>query len=200
MSERRAGDLAAARRYLEKSFPNLPEEKIRIETGMELIELYSGTGDLDKAAATVSILHKLDPTDEVILYTAYRIYSNLADESLLSLSVVNPNSARMHQAIAHELAKRGNTREAIENYRGALKVDPQLPGLHFELAEMLSTLGTPQDQQEAESQYKAALASNPLDEQSECRLGDIAIRDNDLEAANKHYTRAIQLQPGDPEA
>jgi cytochrome c-type biogenesis protein CcmH/NrfG len=106
----------------------------------------------------------------------------------------------MHQAIAHELAKRGNTREAIENYRAALKVDPQLPGLHFELAEMLSTLGTPQDQQEAESQYKAALASNPLDEQSECRLGDIAIRDNDLEAANKHYTRAIQLQPGDPEA
>jgi tetratricopeptide (TPR) repeat protein len=200
MSERRTGDIEVARRDLEKTFPNLPEEKIRIETGMELIELYSGTGDLDKAAATVSVLRKLEPTDGAILYTAYRIYSNLADESLLSLSVVDPNSARMHQAIAHELAKRGNTPEAIENYRAALKLDPRLPGLHFELAEMLSTLGTPESQQEAENEYKAALAASPLDEQSECRLGDIAIRANDLEAANQHFARAVQLQPGDPEA
>ncbi|MGB6386652.1 MAG: tetratricopeptide repeat protein [Terriglobales bacterium] len=200
IGEERTGNIEAARSDLEKTFPNLPEEKIRIETGMELIELYSGTGDLDKAAATVSILRKLEPTDEAILYAAYRIYSNLADESLLSLSVVDPNSARMHQAIAHELAKRGNTTEAIENYRAALKLDPQLPGLHFELAEMLSTLGTPEGHQEAESEYKAALVANPLDEQSECRLGDIAIRANDLAAATQHYTRAVQLQPGDPEA
>jgi tetratricopeptide (TPR) repeat protein len=200
MSEKRTGDIVAARRDLEKTFPNVPEEKIRIETGMELIELYSGTGDLDKAAVTISILRKLKPMDGAILYTAYRIYSDLADESLLSLSVVDPNSAQMHQAIAHELAKRGNTAGAIENYRAALKLDPKLPGLHFELAEMLSTLGTPESHQEAENEYKAALAANPLDEQSECRLGDIAIQANDLEAANKHYTRAIQLQPGDPEA
>ena len=200
MSEKRTGDIEAARRDLEKTFPNLPEEKIRVETGMELIELYSGTGDLEKAAATVNILQKLEPTDEAILYTAYRIYSNLADESLLSLSVVDPNSARMHQAIAHELAKRGNTAQAIENYRAALKLDPRLPGLHFELAEMLNTLGTPGSQQEAENEYKAALMANPLDEQSECRLGDIAIQANDLEAANKHYTRALQLHPDDPEA
>lgn len=200
ISEKRTGDIEAARRDLEKTFPNLLEEKIRIETGMELIDLYSGRGDLDQAAATVSVLRKLKPMDEAILYTAYRIYSDLADESLLSLSVVDPNSARMHQAIAHELAKRGNTPEAIENYRAALKLDPQLLGLHFELAEMLSTLGTPEGHKEAESEYKAALAANPLDEQSECRLGDIAIRDNDLEAANKHYARAIQLQPDDPVA
>ena len=49
----------------------------------------------------------------------------------------------MHQAMAHELAKQGHTAEAIENYRAALKIDPQLPGLHFELAEMLRTVSTP---------------------------------------------------------
>jgi cytochrome c-type biogenesis protein CcmH/NrfG len=65
---------------------------------------------------------------------------------------------------------------------------------------MLSTLGTPEGNQEAESEYKAALAANPLDAQSECRLGDIAIRANDLDAADKHYTRAVQLRPDDPEA
>jgi Tfp pilus assembly protein PilF len=200
IGEKRTGDIDAARRDLEKAFPNVPEEKIRIETGMELIEIYSSTGDLDKAAATVNVLRKLEPTDGSVLYTAYRIYSDLADESLLSLSVVDPNSARMHQALAHELAKRGNTEEAIENYRAALKLDPRLPGLHFELAEMLSTLSTTDAQQEAEKEYKAALEVNPLDEQSECRLGDIALRRDDLKEADERYSRAVQLQPGDPEA
>jgi tetratricopeptide (TPR) repeat protein len=200
IGEKRTGELDAARRDLEKAFPNLPEEKVRIETGMELIEMYSGAGDLDKAAATVAVLRKLQPTDGAILYSAYRIYSDLADESLLSLSVVDPNSARMHQAMAHELAKRGNTAEAIENYRAALKIDPQLPGLHFELAEMLNTLSTVEGRQEAEKEYNAALEANPFDEQSECRLGDIALQRDDLKEANERYTRAIQLQPGDPEA
>lgn len=200
IAEKRTGDISAGRDDLEKAFPNVTDEKIRMETGMELIEIYSGTGDLDKASAVVSVLRKLEPEDEGLLYTAYRVYSDLANESLLSLTVVAPNSARMHQAMAHELAKQGHTAEAIENYRAALKIDPQLPGLHFELAEMLRTVSTSQAHEEAESEYKAAFEANPLDEQSEIRLGDIAVQKNDLKEAYERYTKAIQLQPGDPEA
>src|SRR5271155_2760744 len=200
IAEKRTGDISAGRDNLEKAFPNVNDEKIGMETGMELIEIYSGTGDLDKAAAVVTVLRKREPEDEGLLYTAYRVYSDLANESLLSLTVVAPNSARMHQAMAHELAKQGHTAEAIENYRAALKIDPQLPGLHFELAEMLRTVSTPEAHDEAESEYKAALEANPLDEQSEIRLGDIAVQKNDLKEAYERYTRAIQLQPGDPEA
>jgi tetratricopeptide (TPR) repeat protein len=200
IAEKRTGDFNAARHDLEEAFPKVQDKKIRIETGMELIEIYSGTENLDKAAAVVNDLRNLDPTNEAVLYTAYRIYSDLAAESLLSLSVVNPNSARLHQAMAHELAKRGNTAEAIENYRAALKIDPQLPGLHFELAEMLSTLSTTPGRQEAEKEYEAALEANPSDEQAECRLGDIALQKDDLKEAGQRYSRALQLQPNDPEA
>jgi tetratricopeptide (TPR) repeat protein len=200
IGEKRTGAINTARHDLEEAFPKVKDEKIRIETGMELIEIYSSAGDLDKAAAIMADLRRLEPTNEVILYTAYRIYSDLAAESMLSLSVVGPNSARMHQAMAHELAKRGNTAEAIEHYRTALKIDPRLAGLHFELAEMLNTLSSAEGRQEAESEYKAALEANPFDEQSECRLGEIALQRDDLKEANERFTRALQLQPNNSEA
>lgn len=200
MAEKRTGDIDRAKHDLDRAFSNLTEEKIRTETGMELIEIYSRGGDLDKAAAVIASLKKTSPTDPNILYSAYRLYSDLADESLLSLSIVAPKSARMHQALAHELAKRGSTSEAIENYRAAIKLDPQIPGIHFELAEMLNVVDTPDSKREADAEYKAAIQANPLDEQSECRLGDLALRANDLKTASEDYTKAVQLQPNDPDA
>jgi len=200
MAEKRTGDIKAALGDLENAFPKLKEQKIRIETGMELIDTYSRAGDLDKAAATVSVLRELDPTNVELVYTAYRIYSNLADESRLSLIVVAPNSARTHQMMAHELARQGKADEAIANYREALKVDSKLPGLHFELAEMLNNSTIPNGREEAESEYEASLAANPSDEKSECRLGDLAALKGDQKTANEHYERALKLQPNDAEA
>jgi tetratricopeptide (TPR) repeat protein len=200
IGEKRTGDISAARTDLEEAFPKLQDQKVRIETGMELIEIDSAMGDLDKAAGVVSVLRGIEPTDEGLLYTAYRVYSDLAAESLLSLSIVAPNSARMHQAMAHELAKQGNNAAAIENYQAALKLDPALPGLHFELAEMLNVSSAPGDREKAEGEYKKALEVNPSDEQAERRLGDIAARRNDLQQAYERYTRAVQLRPDDAEA
>ena len=119
---------------------------------------------------------------------------------MLSLSLVAPKSARMHQVMAHEMAKHGDDEGAIRNYREALKLDPNLPGLHFELAEMLNASSSAAEQEEAEGEYKAALAVNPFDEKAEFRLGDIASRRGDAQDAYAHYSRAVQLQPNDAEA
>jgi tetratricopeptide (TPR) repeat protein len=197
MSEKRIGQTAAARSDLEKAFPELKEEKIRVQAGMELIEIYYSGHELDKAAGVVSVLRELKPTDVDILYTAQRIYSDLADENLLSIALLAPESARMHQLMAHEAARQGNTEGAIAQYREALKIDPKLPGLHFELAEAQSASTSTSDQ---ENEYKAALAANPFDEKSECRLGEISSHQSDQEGAFAHYSRAVELQPNDPDA
>ena len=198
IAEMRTGDLKEARGDLEKAFPKVQEKNIRIETGMELIDLYSQAADLDKAAVTIGVLREAEPTNEAILYSAYRIYSELTDESILSMMLVAPNSAHMHELMAHELAKHGHTAEAIENFRMAIKIDPQLPGPHYELAEMLNA--SSEGREEAEREYKKALALNPSDEASECRLGDIAAQKGDLQAAYERYMRAMQLRPDDEEA
>jgi tetratricopeptide (TPR) repeat protein len=200
MSEKRIGQTAAAQSDLEKSFPQLQEEKLRIQAGMELIEIYYGTGNLDKAAGIVGTLRQLAPTDTDILYTAYRIYSDLAGESTLTMAMLAPKSARMHQVMAQEMARQGNTEGAIAHYREAVKLDPKLPGLHFEMAEALNLSSVPADQEQVEKEYRAALSDNPFDEKAECRLGEIALKASDLEAAASHYKRALELQPNDAEA
>ena len=72
---------------------------------MELIELYYGRSELPKAAEAANVLRQVKPDDPDILYTAHRIYSELADETTLALAMVAPDSARMKQLTAHELAR-----------------------------------------------------------------------------------------------
>jgi tetratricopeptide (TPR) repeat protein len=197
IAEKRTGDINSAVTDLERSFPRLMEPKIRLQAGMELIDLYSASGDLPKAAPVIAVLRDSDPTNIELIYTAYRIYSDLLDEARLSLTVVGPNSARVHQMMAHELAKQGHSDEAIANYREALKIDPNASGLHFELAEMFNNAGGHPD---AEKEYQAALAANPLDEKAECKLGDLVALRGDQQGAAEHYQRALRLQPNDSEA
>jgi Tfp pilus assembly protein PilF len=200
IAEKRTGDIAAATTDLTKAFPKVKEQKIRIDTGMELIGICTANGELGKAAEVVNVLRELDPTNVEIIYASYRIYSDLTDESRLSLSVAGPNSARMHQMMAHELAKQGRSEEAIANYRQALEISPNVAGLHFELAEMLNNSSVADGPVQAEKEYRAALALNPYDEKSEARLGDIFAGRGDTQEAYKHYSRALELQPNDPDA
>lgn len=200
MSEKRIGQISAAQADLEKAFPQLQEQKLRIQAGMELMEVYYGAAQLDKAAGIAGTLRQIAPDNTEILYSAYRIYSDLAGESMLSVAMLAPKSARMHQMMGQEMAKQGNTAGAIAHYREAVQMDPQLPGLRFELAEALNLSESPADQEQVEKEYQAALATNPFDEKAECRLGDIALKASDLEGALVHYKRALELQPNDAEA
>jgi len=199
-AEKRTGDYSGARADLERAFPKTQEEKIKIEAGMELIEIYSSSGDLDKAATVVDELDGLYPANPQILYASYRVHSDLAEQAMLSLALVAPTSPLMHQVMAHELELHGYTAGAIEQYRLALKLNPNLPGLHFELAELLNSSSDPALHAEAKSEYEAALTVNPFDEKAERRLGELAAQAGDLKTATADYLRALKLEPNDSDA
>lgn len=199
MAEKRLGDPAAAT-DLGNAFAHLTDDKVRVQTGMELIELEYASGDLNRAAGVAAVLRQLRPNDPDVIYMAHRIYSDLSDETTLAMVMAAPHSARMHQIMGQELARHGQTAAAIAQYREALKVAPQTPGLHFELAELLASSGEKADQQQVKQEYEAALAANPLDVKSECRLGDLDFRASDLKGAYDHFSRAVNLAPDDADA
>jgi tetratricopeptide (TPR) repeat protein len=200
LSEQRLGKQSESRADLETAFPHLREEKFKIEVGNALIDSYTSTGDLDNAATVASALLKLEPTNAQLLYTAYRLYSGLADQTVLTTAMTAPDSAEMHEMMARVSAREGDSKGAIANYREAIRLDANLPGLHFDLAELLNSTGTVDDQRAAVAEYKAALALNPSDEKSLSELGSIAAQTGDTKAALDYYSRAVELQPDDPAA
>lgn len=199
MSERRTGEMDRARNDLQAAFPKLKNKRIQVQTGLELIGIYITSNDLTKAADVVGVLRSLEPANPYILYTAYQIYSEQTNEMILATAMAAPRSAEMHRIMGDELAREGNRMGAIEQYRQALKLDPRLPGLHFELGELLFSSTNPALQAQAKAQYEAALAVNKFDAKSDYRLGEIAERAGHLKQASLYFSKALQVRPNDAE-
>jgi tetratricopeptide (TPR) repeat protein len=200
MAEKRTGDIANARTHLEASLAAVDEPKLKVQVGMELVELYTATQDLAKASSVVNAMRQADAANPAVLYAAYRVYSDLAGEAMLSLALAAPDSAQMHLVMAHEEVKQGNNTGARMQYQKALEIDPKIPGIHFEMGELLGLSEDPKTKAGAESEYKAAIAENALDEKAETRLGDLSSRKGDSAQALQYYTTALRLQPEDAEA
>lgn len=194
-SEHREGQLESARKDLTAALANVQDPKVRKQAGLEIVEIDTALNDLPAATAVINDLKAAFPTDPEILFAAYRVYTDLAGEALLDLSVVAPNSAQMHQAMAHELIRDRDTKGAIANLRDALKLNPALPGGHFELAELLHSSLQPAEKAEAEQEYKLAIEQQPNDAASLTRLGDIAGEKGDHAEAIARYKQALDAQP-----
>jgi tetratricopeptide (TPR) repeat protein len=200
MADRRIGQVSEARGHMEAAFAALTETKLKVEIGLELIEIYTVSQDLDKASAVANALRQADPANPAVLYTAYRVYSDMAGEAMLSLALAAPNSAQMHQLMAHEEARQGNVAGARAQYEKAVQVDPTLPGIHFELGELLNISEDAKTKAGAQAEYEAAIAENSSDEKAITRLADLASQKGDLAQAQKRYDAALKLQPEDAQA
>ena len=193
--EHRSGRLEDARNDLSAAYASLQDPKVRKQAGLEIVEVDTAMSDLPAATLTVNQLKTAFPADPEVLYVAYRVYTDLAGESLLDLSVAAPDSAQFHQAIAHELIHSRDSAGAISNMREALKLNPNLPGGHFELGEMLHNSEHPEEKAEARQEYELALAQQPSDPATLTRLGDALGDTGDHAGAMARYQQALTAQP-----
>lgn len=196
MSERHLGHSVEAEKLLASSFPHLEDANLQRQAGMDLISLYYESGDLNKTVDPLRKLQAAQPNSPEVLYMAYRTYSDLAAKAVASLAEAAPESAAMHQILAQNLASRDEFQAAIGQYRRAIELDPQLPGLHYELAEMILANSTQEPaRSEAEQQLQRELALNPASAESEYMLGVIAWLRSEPQAALQHCLDALRLRP-----
>ena len=200
IAEKRTGDPGSAQSDLERAFLNLDEEKIRIEAGLELIELDSASAQLGKALSVAAKLEELAPRNPQVLFVTYQIARQMMDQSLLSTMMAAPDSAEMHMIMAGELGRQGDRTNAIAQYRKAIRLNPMLPGAHFELAEQLRTSSDAALNAQAEDEYRAAIQVNQYDEMSWRQLGATMAAKGDFKTAEEDYKKALALQPKDSEA
>jgi tetratricopeptide (TPR) repeat protein len=200
MAERRTGQSKEALPHLERSFSSLDDPKIRIQVGLELIELHSAAGHFESALSVASTLEQLAPQDPQVLLSAYRIARQMMDQSLMSMMVAGPESAEMHMILGGELARRGDRENALVHFREAIRLKPSLPGAHFQIAEQMRSSPDPALNAQAEDEYKAALRVNPYDELAWRELGGILNAKGEFQAAEDDYRKALALQPNDAEA
>jgi tetratricopeptide (TPR) repeat protein len=200
MAEKRTGERTQARADLERAFANLDDKKIRVDAGLELIELYSAVSELDQALATAIKLQELAPENPQVLFVTWHISRQVMDQTLVKMIMVAPESAEMHMIMGGELARQGSYTNAIARYREAIRLNPKLPGAHFELAELLRTSSDPALNAQAEGEYRAAIEVNENDQKSWRQLGEIMAARGDVKTAEQHYKRALALEPADSAA
>lgn len=200
IAEKRTGDPIAAEKDLQQSFSKLEERKIQKQAGLELVELDSSFGQLAQAASVTEKLEELLPQDPQVLFTAWRISSQMMDQSLLNMLLVAPESAEMHMIIGGQLGREGNHTGAVAQYRQAVRLNPHLPGVHFELAQQLSASPDPAMNAQAEGEYKAAVQENQYDVEAWSRLGDSVAARGDFKTAEEDYRRALAVRPKDSDA
>lgn len=200
LAETHTFDVGKGRQDLAVAFPLIADPRFKLQVGLELTSLYTQGGDLSEAASVLTQLRKDAPDNPEVLYASYRTYTDLARESMLALSIHDPDSAQMHQLMAHEETRQGKTNEAIAQYHKAIAINAHLPGVHFELAELLHTSQDEAVKKEAEKEYRASLAENPRDEKSICRLAEIDAQKGNLQKSFEEFSRAVQIQPIDSDA
>jgi tetratricopeptide (TPR) repeat protein len=196
ITERRLGNRQPAEKLLREAFARLETSPVRIQAGLELLDILYAERNMEQAVETVRLLQQIAPSNVDVLYTAYRIHTDLANHALDALAELAPQSGRMHQLMAQHLINEGSLPAALDQYGKALQADPKLAGIHYELGEtILDSSTSPDSLDRAENEFKAALKENPADANPEYQLGRVCALREDFAAAQQYYARALSLQP-----
>jgi len=114
----------------------------------------------------------------------------LAEAHYRESLAIEPQPA-IHNDLGFVLEREGMAEEAVEQYRKALELDPELASAHYNLAAFLARSG---DYAEAERHFRAALAKQP-DTRAYTGLGIVLRQQGRTDEAIASLRKAIDAEP-----
>jgi tetratricopeptide (TPR) repeat protein len=181
-----------AQGYAAEAIPHLERVGAQDALGIAQIE----TGRLIEAVANFNAALAKRPEDPDLLYYLGHASGLLSKGAIDTLLAEHPDSARTHQALAENYFVLRQMPQAEREYREALRLRPELPGLHLELGQVYANSAR---WPEAEAEFRAETKLQPGNAEAAYRLGAALLQQGKAHQAREELERADRLKPGMPE-
>ena len=137
VSLRALGKNADATHELELAAKLMPKEP---QAHLQLAKSYEASDNWIAAVGEFQKLVELSPQEPEYRYQLGRAWTKLSGWSYQKIKQLDPNSARLQQALGQEYAIQERYDLALAAYRRAGKQDPKLPEIHLATAVILLEL------------------------------------------------------------
>jgi len=205
---RHAVDLAGSGRcpealpLLRKTLRQVSDQDLRRKVGLAGVHCAMTLNQSDAALDFLQVMLRDFPRDPDVLYEAAHAFSDLSTRASQELARGAPGSYQAHELLAESFEMQGKWQDAEKEYRGILKQNPQVPGIHFRLGRLLLSQSNPSPTvaDEAKIEFEQELQIDPSNAGAEYVLGELARQHQQWDEAIAHFSRASKLDPQFAEA
>src|ERR1039458_7374376 len=186
---------------LKRVGPRLADKQLRYHAAMAETRCAMALDQNDTAIETLLRLKREFPGDPEVLYIMVHYLSQIAARTSQELAATAPNSSQAQKLEAEAFESQGKWDEAAGIYKGILKQNPLLDGIHYRLGQvLLSKAGETGPVDEAKAEFQKELQVDPRSAASEFVLGELARRAGKWDEAAQHFAHASRVDVGFAEA
>jgi Tfp pilus assembly protein PilF len=179
---------------LRRMLGHVADPHLKKQAEMDGLTCGMSLNSVDDALAFLMALNYDFKTDPEVLYLSAGALSDLSARYGQTLLSTAPNSPDAHVLSAEGLEAQGKWDEAAAEYRRAIQLNPNRPGLHFRLGRMqLNRPATATSAAEGERELQQELRVDPNNAEAEFILGDRAREAHQWQDAAQHFNRAVQI-------
>jgi len=190
------GHIADAALELERVHRQAPAN---LQAALLLGDCYLRMGRNKEVIRVLAPEEKRHPEDLAIAYmlgTAY-IRDKQVDSGQLLVDRIlrNGDSAEAHLMLGSAKLNVADYAGARDEFAKAVALNPRLPDVHVLYARALLLTG---DSDQATKEFKAELASDPYNFESNLQLGAMLRQQQSYDEAEPYFKHALETRPGDP--
>lgn len=184
------GDYGAARKPLETALrANSKDDNAEYFLANDLIKL----NEWDAAAGHLRQLAQRQPSNQELWYLLGKVHMKLSEQALSKLNEIDPDSVWVHEVSGEIMESMKNFDGALLEYKKAVEIAPQQPGLRYSLGNAYWSL---QNWDAATQQFRAELVNDSSNCLAQWKLGNIILEQHsDAAEALEDIEKALAMCP-----